>query len=98
MHTWKTATLCTALLTVGMAVHDVGNYRGPLKPGQVFSIDPQLRVPEENLYLRYEDTVVVTETGVENFTAFLPSELADLEKLAQEKGVVQKTPPGLGTR
>ena len=59
--------------TVGMAVHDVGSYRdGPLKPGQVFSVDPQLRVPEENLYLRYEDTVVVTETGVENFTDFLP--------------------------
>lgn len=79
--------------TVGMAVHDVGNYRGPLKPGQVFSIDPQLRVPEENLYLRYEDTVVVTETGVENFTDFLPSELNEIEKLVQEKGVVQKTPP-----
>ena len=32
--------------TVGMAVHDVGGYRnGPLKPGQVFSIDPQLWVP-----------------------------------------------------
>ncbi|HSL20153.1 MAG TPA: aminopeptidase P N-terminal domain-containing protein [Vicinamibacterales bacterium] len=76
--------------TVGMAVHDVGNYRGPLKPGQVFSIDPQLRVPEEGLYLRYEDTIVVTETGYENFTDFLPSELADLEKLAQEQGVVQK--------
>ena len=29
-----------------------------LKPGHVFSIDPQLRVPEENLYIRYEDTVV----------------------------------------
>jgi len=78
--------------TLGMAVHDVGNYRGPLRPGQVFSVDPQLRVPEENLYLRYEDTVVVTETGVENFTDFLPSELADIEKLVQEKGVVQKTP------
>jgi Xaa-Pro aminopeptidase len=79
--------------TVGMAVHDVGNYRGPLRPGQVFSVDPQLRVPEENLYLRYEDTVVVTETGVENFTDFLPSELADIEKLVQQKGVVQLNPP-----
>jgi Xaa-Pro aminopeptidase len=79
--------------TVGMAVHDVGNYRGPLKAGQVFSVDPQLRVPEENLYLRYEDTVVVTETGVENFTDFLPSELTDIEKLVQEKGVVQVKPP-----
>jgi Xaa-Pro aminopeptidase len=50
--------------TVGMAVHDVGSYAGaPLEPGQVFSIDPQLRVPEENLYLRYEDTIVVTDSG-----------------------------------
>jgi len=79
--------------TVGMAVHDVGTYRGPLKPGQVFSVDPQLWVPEENLYFRYEDTVVVTETGVENFTDFLPSELDDLERLVAEKGVVQKVGP-----
>ncbi len=80
--------------TVGMAVHDVGTYRqDPLKPGQVFSIDPQLRVPEENLYLRYEDTVVVTPTGVENFTAFLPMELDDIERIVLEKGVVQKVPP-----
>ena len=75
-----------------MAVHDVGSYRGLLEPGHVFSVDPQLWVPEENLYIRYEDTVVVTETGVENFTAFLPSELADLEALAREKGIVQTLP------
>ena len=80
--------------TVGMAVHDVGGYRsGPLKPGQVFSVDPQLRVREENIYLRFEDTVVVTDTGVENFTDFLPMELDDMEKLVQEKGIVQKVPP-----
>ena len=77
---------------------DGGARRRPLQPasrsslGQVFSVDPQLWVREENLYLRYEDTVVVTETGVENFTDFLPSELADMEKLVQEKGVVQKVP------
>ena len=80
--------------TVGMAVHDVARYNNaPLKPGQVFSVDPQLWVRDENLYLRYEDTVVVTSTGVENFTDFLPSELDDMERLVQEKGVVQKVPP-----
>ncbi len=80
---------------VGMAVHDDGDYnyrRLPLAPGMVFSVDPTLRVPEENLYLRYEDTVVVTEDGVENFTDFLPSELDDLEALMREEGVVQKVP------
>lgn len=78
--------------TVGMAVHDVGSYRDLLKPGQVFSIDPQLWVPEEKLYFRYEDTVVVTETGALNFTAFLPTELDALEALAREKGIVQTLP------
>ena len=66
---------------VGLTVHDDGAYGpGPLKPGHVFSIDPQLWVREESLYIRYEDVVVITETGYENFTAFLPSELNDLEK------------------
>jgi Xaa-Pro aminopeptidase len=78
---------------VGMAVHDVGTYkRGALQPGHVFSVDPQMWVPEEHLYLRYEDTVVVTETGVENFTDFLPSELDGLEALVRERGLVQAFP------
>jgi Xaa-Pro aminopeptidase len=80
--------------TVGMAVHDVGSYRsGPLKPGQIFSIDPQLRVPDERLYLRFEDTIVVTETGYENFTDFIPMELDDMERLVVQKGIVQLAPP-----
>jgi Xaa-Pro aminopeptidase len=79
---------------VGMAVHDDGNYSfGPLRPGHVFSIDPQLRVPEERIYIRYEDVVVVTEKGVENFTDFLPSELDEIEELVGQGGMVQKFPP-----
>src|SRR4029077_5642393 len=79
---------------VGMAVHDDGNYSfGELRPGHVFSIDPQLRVQEEKLYIRYEDVVVVTDKGYENFTDFLPTELDDLERLVGTGGVVQKVPP-----
>lgn len=79
---------------VGMAVHDDGPYAvGELRPGHVFSIDPQLRVPEERLYIRYEDVVVVTDDGAENFTDFLPAELDDIEKLVGTGGVVQKVPP-----
>ena len=81
---------------VGLAVHDDGPYSGgPLKPGHVFSIDPQLRVPEETLYIRYEDVVAVTSNGVENFTDFLASELDAMEKIVQSGGgMVQKFPPG----
>lgn len=81
---------------VGMAVHDVGSYlAGPLQPGHVFSVDPQMWVPEEKLYLRYEDVVVVTDTGVENFTDFLPSELDEIEKTVRGEGIVQRFPPSL---
>ena len=81
---------------VGMAVHGVGSYRDMLKPGHVFSVDPQLWVPDEHLYIRYEDTGVVTDSGFENFTDFLPSELDDLEELTREKGVVQSVPATQG--
>ena len=79
---------------VGMAVHDDGEYaRGVLKPGHVFSIDPQLRVSEEHVYLRYEDVVVVTDKGYENFTSFLPSELDEIEKQIGQGGMLQAFPP-----
>ena len=65
---------------------------GVLKPGHVFSIDPQLRVPEEHIYLRYEDVIVITEKGYENFTDFLPSELDEIEKLVGQGGMLQAFP------
>ncbi len=79
---------------VGLAVHDDGPYnRDALKVGHVFSIDPQLWVPEENLYLRYEDVIVITEAGYENFTEFLPTELNDLEKLVGQGGIALRLQP-----
>ncbi|MEP7339084.1 MAG: aminopeptidase P family protein [Acidobacteriota bacterium] len=79
---------------VGLAVHDDGPYnRGPLKVGHVFSIDPQLWVPEENLYIRYEDVIVITANGYENFTEFLPTELNELEKLVGQGGIALKLQP-----
>jgi Xaa-Pro aminopeptidase len=59
----------------------------------VFSIDTQHLVPEENLYRRYEDVIVMTATGYENFTDFLPSDLDEIEKLVGQGGVLQKVPP-----
>jgi Xaa-Pro aminopeptidase len=75
---------------VGMAVHDVGDYRGrPLEPGLVFALDPMIWVPEERLYVRVEDTVAVTPTGVENLTGFVPLAMDDVERLMTEPGLLQ---------
>ena len=79
---------------VGLAVHDVGNYRSkPLEVGLVFSVDPMLWVHDERLYVRMEDTVVVTDDGVENFTHFMPTTIDEIEALMKDTGILQKRSP-----
>jgi Xaa-Pro aminopeptidase len=78
---------------VGMAVHDVGHYRGKeLKPGMVFAVDPMIWIPEERRYIRVEDTVAVTDDGIENFTSDAPLELSDVEALMREPGILDRYP------
>jgi Xaa-Pro aminopeptidase len=72
---------------VGMAVHDDGGYHHrPLVPGTVFAVDPQMWIPEEKLYIRVEDTVVVTDGGIENLTSGAPLELDEVEALMRDEG------------
>jgi Xaa-Pro aminopeptidase len=79
---------------VGMAVHDVGRVRSVvLKPGMVFTIDPMIWLHDERLYIRIEDMALVTETGVENMSAFVPSSISDIEKTIKEKGLTAFRPP-----
>ena len=78
---------------VGMAVHDVGRVHGvKLQPGMVFTIDPMIWVHEERLYIRIEDVALVTATGVENLSAFVPSKPEDVEALIKEKGLTELRP------
>ena len=78
---------------VGMAVHDVGRVHGiPLQPGMVFTIDPMIWIHEEKLYIRIEDMALVTEDGVENLSAFVPSSPEDVESTINEKGLTEFRP------
>jgi Xaa-Pro aminopeptidase len=78
---------------IGMATHDVGGYDGgPLRAGMVFSIEPALRVPEEKIYIRLEDVIVITETGADILTTFVPMEIDDIERLMREEGMLQRYP------
>ncbi len=82
--------------TVGMAVHDNGKYFGkPMEPGLVFALDPQMWVPEENLYIRVEDTIVITEDGFLNVTADAVLELDDVERLMTQAPVFNELMPAL---
>jgi Xaa-Pro aminopeptidase len=76
---------------VGMAVHDVGGSPRniPLRPGMVFACDILAVFPEENLGVRVEDTVLITEDGCENLTPGLPRSIDEIEALMKNKGAVQ---------
>ncbi|MEN2282270.1 Xaa-Pro peptidase family protein [Algoriphagus sp. SE2] len=78
---------------VGMIVHDVGRVHGvKLQPGMIFTIDPMIWLREERLYIRIEDVALVTENGVENMSAFVPTTIEEVEKTIAEKGMIEERP------
>jgi Xaa-Pro aminopeptidase len=66
---------------VGLDVHDPGDASAPLQAGTVLTIEPGIYIPEENIGIRIEDIVVVTEDGCRVLSAALPREIGDIEKL-----------------
>lgn len=78
---------------VGMSVHDVGRYRDrPLVPGIVISIDPMMWIEPESLYVRCEDTIVITADGCEVLTGDAPLECDEIEATMREPGILQQLP------
>lgn len=77
---------------VGMATHDVGPHDGPLQPGMVFTIEPALRVPEEKLYIRLEDLIVIEAERARVVSDWLPADIASIEALMREDGLLQRYP------
>ena len=77
---------------VGMEVHDVTVPFDELRPGMVFTIEPALTIPEDRVYVRLEDVILITATGYENLSAFVPAEVADIEKLMAETGFAEHKP------
>jgi Xaa-Pro aminopeptidase len=69
---------------IGLNVHDVGDMCRPLEPGMVFTIEPGIYIPDENLGVRIEDDVLVTETGVKLLSEKLPRNPNEIEAIMAE--------------
>jgi Xaa-Pro aminopeptidase len=66
---------------VGLNVHDATDPDAPLGPGQVFTIEPGIYIPEENLGVRIEDDYYVDRDGkLIKLSAALPSKAEDVER------------------
>jgi Xaa-Pro aminopeptidase len=71
--------------SVGLDVHDLSDGVLELRPGMVLAIEPGLYLPEENIGVRIEDNILVTEDGCELLTRRLPKEPDDVERWMHEK-------------
>ena len=66
---------------IGLDVHDPGEPCSPLKPGMVITDEPGIYIPEENLGVRIEDDVLVTESGCKLLSERLPRDPDEIEKI-----------------
>jgi len=69
---------------IGLNVHDPGESCKPLAPGMVVTVEPGIYIPEENLGVRIEDDVLITETGFDLLSRRLPRDPAEIEKIMAE--------------
>ena len=65
---------------LGLYVHDVGDTRRPLEPGMVLTVEPGIYLDKEQLGVRIEDDLIVTEAGYRMLSDF-PKEIAEIEAL-----------------
>jgi Xaa-Pro aminopeptidase len=69
---------------IGLNVHDPGDYCKPLQPGMVVTMEPGIYIPEENLGVRIEDDVLITESGYKLLSERLPRDPAEVERIMAE--------------
>ena len=66
---------------LGLDVHDVGSWTTPIEAGMVFTCEPGIYIPEENLGIRLENDVLVTENGPNDLMKNIPLEADEIEAL-----------------
>ena len=66
---------------IGLDVHDVGLWHEPIRAGMVFTVEPGIYIREENIGIRLENDIVITENGYRDLMADIPLEIEEIEEL-----------------
>ncbi|UYP00321.1 M24B family metallopeptidase [Oceanotoga sp. DSM 15011] len=64
---------------LGLDTHDVGQRGKEFEPGMIITNEPGLYIPEENIGIRIEDDLLITENGCENLSKEIIKEIEDIE-------------------
>ena len=63
---------------IGLDVHDAGDHDTKLKTGMVFTVEPGIYIKEENIGVRIEDDILITNDGFEVLSKDLSSSLSSV--------------------
>ena len=70
---------------IGLDTHDVGLWDEPIKAGMVFTCEPGIYIPKENLGIRLEDDLIVQDKGAPfNLMDSIPIEIDEIEALMND--------------
>ncbi|MFH6602977.1 aminopeptidase P family protein [Maribacter algicola] len=69
---------------IGLDTHDYGELKTPMKANMVFTVEPGIYIPGEQMGVRLEDDVVIQSTGEPfNLMGNIPIEIEEIETLMQ---------------
>lgn len=66
---------------LGLDVHDVGLWHEPVQAGMIFTVEPGIYIREENLGIRLENDILITESGFVDLMGDIPIEAEEIEAL-----------------
>jgi len=72
---------------LGLDVHDIGSRYEPMQAGMVFTCEPGIYIPEENLGIRIENDILITEKGPVDLMASIPVEADEIEELMSRQKI-----------
>jgi Xaa-Pro aminopeptidase len=66
---------------LGIDVHDVGPRYEPVRVGNLFTCEPGIYIPEENIGIRIENNILITEDGYIDLMADIPADAEEIEAI-----------------
>ncbi len=66
---------------LGLDVHDVGSKTEPFKPGMIFTCEPGLYIQDEEIGIRLENDILITEEGPVDLMPNIPIDPDEIERL-----------------
>ncbi len=66
---------------LGIDVHDLSNRYDPFRAGMVFTCEPGIYIPAENLGIRLENDILITDHGPMDLFGAVPIELEEIEEM-----------------